>query len=157
MADAGTSVSRQYDSAGSHPPNEVWLPGGILITPSTSERIANALTGTFGYSSASFGTYHLNNSDYMTVQSNIANYKPVIFGGYSDWNSFWYYPEGTGHVWVCDGTLQTVYTFCSNGSSMSETSLMIHMNWGWQEWGTTNNFNGWFAFDSWYLSQIGKQ
>ncbi len=156
MADAGASVSMEYDCAGSHPPNEWWLPGGILLTPSASERIANALTGTFGYSSASHGSYSLN-SDYFTVVSNIANNRPVIFGGYSDWNSFWYYPEGTGHVWACDGTLETVYTFCFNGSSMSETYLMFHMNWGWQEWGTTNNFNGWFAFDSWYISGIGKQ
>lgn len=48
--------------------------------------------------------------------------------------------------------MQDDVTFCYNGSSIRETYLMFHMNWGWQELGVTNNFNGWFAFQDWTVN-----
>jgi peptidase C10-like protein/Spi protease inhibitor len=156
MLDAGSSVGMQYScTPGSHPPNEVWAIDGILTNTSTAQRAASGFLNTsyFGYTSASAKMYGA--SDYSIVQNNISYGWPVILSGYPDWNSFWDYPEGEGHTWVCDGTSATTFSFCSNGSLSSYQTLAFHMNWGWQEAGITTNYNGWFGFDDWYIPQNG--
>lgn len=155
MKDAGTSVRMQYDCSGSHPPDETWIIDGIVTDSSTALRIASAFTGYFGYGSADYDNYYEKYSDFAMIQNDLANNRPVILAGYSDWNSFLDYPEGDGHVWVCDGYIETNTTFCYNGSSLTETSLVFHMNWGWQETGVVDNFNGWFAYADWSISGTG--
>lgn len=65
------------------------------------------------------------------------------------------------HEWICDGYRATTFTFCSNGTLTSQSTLYFHMNWGWHEWNTNPPFsnpdyNGWFAFNNWKITGAGS-
>ncbi len=129
MKDIGTAVSMDYDCDGS--------------SAQTSDA-ASALTGTFGYSTASYGNY-----DYNTVRSEVKNFnRPVILRGgrNSGWWIFGVYADG--HAWVCDGTRETEYWRCyQDGGNLYSTPyigyLYLHMNWGWG-----GSYNGFYAFNN---------
>jgi len=88
------------------------------------DHYASVMTDSFGYSSATQGTYNSSR-----VRSNLDLGRPVILGGGGS--------NGTnyGHMWVADGYLRAVY--CSG-----QTLLKLHMNWGWNGQG-----NGLFNYD----------
>lgn len=153
MMNVGTSINMNYACSGSAPPTESYFLGNLTNT-STSERVASSLVNNFGYSSSNFKFYDQSSSDYMTAKNEVANNRPVILTGYPN-TDFWQNPSGAGHSWVMDGYLETTYIYCQNGSSAGSTYLWFHMNWGWQENGTTTNYNGWFAYDNWYIPAIG--
>jgi len=134
MKDIGQAVGMNYGCNGSD---------------TETSNAASALTGTFGYTSASYQNYN-----YSTVVSNIANNKPVILkGGRVDkWWIFNTYAEG--HAWVCDGTMASYFSMCSTYTGLGGpyfyvsspsyvSTLHLHMNWGW-----SGQFNGWFGFQN---------
>jgi len=98
-----------------------------------NSHFANAMTNSFGYSSATQGSYNS-----TIVKGNLNLGKPVILGGGGS--------NGTnyGHMWVTDGYLQAV--FCSG-----QTLLKLNMNWGWGGQG-----NGLFNYDNFSVT-IGNE
>lgn len=89
----------------------------------------------FGYAAANYGGY-----SYATVINDLQSSRLPILAGY-DVNN-----HTEGHAWVCDGREQT----CYNDSGACYDRL--HMNWGWHEQGSTNDFSGWFQYDNWNIS-----
>lgn len=104
--------------------------------------IGGSLVGVFGYSSAKYASYDA--GSYQTVVNNLNNREPVILGGCNDHTTFLGIETSFDncHAWVCDGYQQT-YESGGNGY------LYFHMNWGWHEYGATNNVNGWYAYNNW--------
>lgn len=94
---------------------------------------ASVMTDSFGYSSATQGTYNSSR-----VRGNLDLGRPVILGGGGS--------NGTtfGHMWVADGYLRGV--FCS-GQSL----LKLHMNWGWSGQG-----NGFYNYDDFTVTAGGS-
>lgn len=126
MRDAGVSVNMNYGcSSGAF---------GSAIVP--------ALKNTFGYGSANRWSYSTA-SGYGRVKNNISWGWPVLLEGQN-------IAGQSGHEWVCDGWSETTYYICEGGI-YSITYLNFHMNWGWHEDGAGNDFNGWFAFDNWFI------
>jgi|GEM_PF-883419 len=155
MRDAGTSVSMQYGCGGSHPPSETWLPDAILTNESTAQRIRDGLVNSFGYnSSATYSIYNYADAvNYSIIMGNLDNGRPVLLGGASDWNSFWDYPEGVGHQWVCDGYMANQITYCQGNSSVTAEYLYYHMNYGEHpEFSTSADGDGWLAYDNWNMT-----
>jgi hypothetical protein len=150
IQDAGTSVNMVYDCSGSAPYQpEVWLFDNIIIGVPTTDHIANAFINDFGYSSATSNFYN-RTTDAGGMVSNIIAGTPVILCGNSGRNSFFGFPTGSGHCWVCDGYNEAIITFCVNGGSQTTWSLMLHMNWGWGYANDPFTWNGWFGFSNWY-------
>lgn len=150
MHDAGLQVNMNYGCAAT---------GG---SSAYGSNVPGALISNFGFSSASRSNYTA--TSYITVKNNIANNWPVLLEGCNDRTNIFlgiWYTYQNCHEWVSDGYQQTDVTFCSNGSSVSESYLFFHMNWGWHE--TISNppynysdYNGWFAFDNWNISGVGQ-
>jgi Peptidase C10 family/Spi protease inhibitor len=128
MRDAGLSVNMNY---------------GCAASGAFGNAVVPALKNTFGYSSANRNSYNATSS-YINVRNNINNGLPVLLEG-RDQNI------NAGHEWVADGITENTYTECGEGG-YSVTYLYFHMNWGWHELGIANDFNGWFAFDNWFIS-----
>lgn len=141
MHDAGLSVGMTYSDNGS----------GAFTS-----NVPNALKNNFGYSSVSFGDY---DSNAMINEMNA--HRPVLLSGFTDHNEqdfLWWKisdnPAGEGHAWVCDGYQYNSYSYCdcSCGGSYS----MLHMNWGWNEIGTSNNYNGWYNEGNWTVARTDQ-
>jgi hypothetical protein len=94
----------------------------------------NALKNTFGYSSASYGSWN-----HSTTKSNLRSSRPVILAGNLDSSCFlWWCSYSGGHAWVVEGYRQHFY--CSTGSGYT----YYFMNWGWG-----GSSNGYYAYNNW--------
>ena len=120
MSEAGVSVGMNYGSSGSG---------------AQTDKVDDALKGTFAYSSANWIS---NNYSQETVKTNLKNRRPVILRGKSEKSCFLglFCDYDGGHAWVCDG-YRTYNTECCG-------YLYFHMNWGWG-----GSYNGWFAYNNW--------
>jgi hypothetical protein len=146
MHDAGLSVNMQYsdNESGAY---ESAVPGAFI--------------NTFHYTSASAGNY-----DYNTVINNLNAGRPVMLSGANNastsgflwWQTTYY---SNGHEWVCDGYNQINYFTCftnpSNGVlGQGGSNTLYHMNWGWNDYGVTNNGNGWYNETTWAVTVGGS-
>lgn len=137
MRDLGTKVNMSYGCSGS---------GADAST------VPNALKNNFGFTSANFVNY-----SWQRVRSNLSNHWPVLLDGCRTQTGHWFIINwwtsySDCHEWVCDGFNEYTVRLCVNGQySGGYTYLYFHMNWGWHEVGTSNDYNGWFAFDNWYI------
>jgi hypothetical protein len=124
MADAGTYVNMQYGPTNS----------GALATA-----IPGAFTTNLGYSTATLVDY--NSAAIPTIENDIRfNNEPVIFTGFDN--------NGKGgHAWVGDG--YAIAGMLSSQCTISYQLQYYHMNWGWGEEGTTNNYIGWYNYYAW--------
>jgi len=138
MSDAGISVDMHY---------------GCDVSGAYTYDVNDAFKNNFHYGSNYWiyqnGSY---NQGYGRVRDNVAIYNlPVILSGVD--------ASSAAHQWVCDGTLETTYSYgdCGNGPSAA-TYLYFHMNWGWHEdWMNGTNatdYNGWFAYDDWNIAGL---
>ncbi|MDI9871690.1 C10 family peptidase [Flectobacillus roseus] len=93
-----------------------------------SANMGSVLKSRFSYSSADWANY-----DWNTVKNNLNSSKPVILSGDNG---------SEGHMWVCDGYMQTsfYYSDCS-GSTLIP---MFHMNWGWED----TSYNGYYGYNN---------
>ena len=106
--------------------------------------VTHTFLNRFNYSSASLagnvnGLIYNGGYKYQTVENNLDARQPVILGAFtSNVNilNLTAFPTGTGHMWVCDGYRETIFSI--------ETYLSFHMNWGWN-----GSYNGWYAFNDW--------
>lgn len=136
MSQVGVSVGMHYSDVGSG---------------AATQNIVGALRNTFGYGSASYGNYN-----YNTLRNNIDALKPVVLQAFTDHSYtgiLWWeteHPDGEGHAWVCDGYQDSLWDDCagSNGSFS-----MLHMNWGWNEAFSSNNYNGWYREYNWTVTR----
>jgi len=131
MGDLFPYIIDTYDETGSGCKNDYNLRHAFLSFGYTSASLAgyvNGITENGGY-------------NYQTVKSNLASRQPVILGAYSDYKKILFvkYPSGAGHLWVCDGYMESVYS--------TATYLYFHMNWG-----QGPNSPTWVAFDNWNYS-----
>ncbi len=126
MYDAGQSVNTDYhcDKSGAGT-------GGV----------ANALISNFGFATAIHSsTYNAGSDFYQTVEGDLDNNKPVLFGGCTSQISFWQWHWGIGdcHAWVCDGY--------HNQGTTCAMQTWAYINWG-EEYGTSN---GPYYIDDWH-------
>ena len=133
MRDAGNSVGMTYECTASG---------------ADDYKVNEALKNTFNFSSVEGPTWlHQSNysaGSYLTVKSNLDNNWPVMLGGYTSRTNVFlgiFYTWQEGHLWVCDGYMET--------QDACYSYLSFHMNWGWHEIGFGNDFNGWYAFNLW--------
>lgn len=142
MHDAGVSVYMSY-GCGANGGSSAQMPS-----------IPGALTGAFGFSYATYSGY-----GWQDVQNDLYSNEPVILGGCNGQKTvfiFWHQPVDC-HAWVCDGFMDEQYIICDNGVFIGGGDLLnFHMNWGWHEVGTANDFNGWFAFNNWNIPGAGS-
>jgi hypothetical protein len=122
-------------------------------------RVPGFLKARFGFTSANFSDY---NSNYQKVQNNLSAHWPVLLDGCRTKTGHWFIINWWSsysdcHEWACDGYQETSYTYCDNGVFVGgATYLYFHMNWGWHEsWGG-NDYNGWFAFNSWNIAGLNR-
>jgi hypothetical protein len=102
--------------------------------------IVPVLKNSFQFSSAYFGSYGA--TSVHLIKGEVSAHRPVVLGGCASKKQFlWWTSYSNCHAWVCDGFREIV------GSCSS--TVFLHMNWGWNEEQTINNYNGWFAFDQW--------
>ena len=95
-----------------------------------------------GYSSAKHDdTYYFN--DYSRVVNEINAGRPVILGGTHESNG------RIGHAWVCDGYKRTIFPCWGS-------TLLFHMNWGWNPRIDGSSYNGWYAYNNWYLPETSE-
>lgn len=117
--------------------------------------VANALKANFGFSSANNAEY-----DYQRVKNNINVQQPVLLKGCNTSTGHyfiinWYNSYSDCHQWVCDGSSTYNYTICENGQWVGGGSyLYFHMNWGWHEYGSSNDYIGWFGYNNWEISGV---
>jgi hypothetical protein len=126
MVDAGTAVSMVYDDNGSHPFYN-WLTSPI--SPAQGLKY-------LGYSSADHSDYTDGNC--WDVVDNLNNHWPVILAGFPS--------DGPGHVWVCDGYMESYYYQCDSIDSDPNVTifLLLHMNWGFN-----GASDGYYSFSNW--------
>lgn len=131
MRDIGDGVSMTY---------------GCSESGAQSNKVADFLKYSFRFASARYKNY-----DFQTVKSNIASHWPVLLGGCRSGNQTWVNDllrnYGDCHEWVCDGYQESGYSNCNEGIS----TLYFHMNWGWHETKSNNDYNGWFLFNNWNI------
>ncbi len=119
LKDIGTAVNMNYDCDGSG--------------ADTSDGVS-ALKNTFGYSSASFGSWN-----HSTTKNEIVNGRPVILAGSATYSCFlWWCKSTGGHAWVVEGYKSHFY--CSTGTQHT----YYYMNWGWG-----GSYNGYYAYNDW--------
>jgi hypothetical protein len=123
MANAGQYVNMSY---------------GPIESSAFPSAIVPAFTGPLGYGSASLITYSSSTTP-ATIENNINFSHPVLLIGYD--NTY------GGHCWVCDG--YEIDRYQNGECAISLILTDYHMNWGWGEIGIGNNYNGWYAIDSW--------
>lgn len=137
MRDVGSKVGMSYGCSGSS---------------TSAANPSGALKSYFGFSSANYVGY-----DYQRVSNNIGWHWPVLLNGCNTSNGHWfiinwYTSYSECHEWVCDGTNSVNVTFCENGQQTGGAGyLYFHMNWGWHEIYSSNDYNGWFAFNNWNI------
>ena len=124
MADAGTYVSMSY---------------GPTESGANATAIPGAFTNNLGYSSANLVNY--DDNAVPTIENDIRfNNEPVIFTGFDN--------NGKGgHAWVGDG--YAIASILDTQCMITNELAYYHMNWGWGEEGTTNNYNGWYNYYAW--------
>jgi len=123
MRDCGKSVDMWYQCDGS---------GAMAF------RIPNALENKFGYSEdARRDDFDKHITD---LKNNIEAGYPVILDADRDWAGV------HGHTWVCDGYSQNRWYNCESGMTSSST-LMLHMNWGWNNNSRENDTM--YAYNDW--------
>lgn len=129
MRDAGKSVGTTY---------------GTIESAAYHSTIDTALKNKFHYSSANNVAYN-----YLVVKQQISLRQPVLLSGKREkeikltWSGLQTI-YSKGHEWVCDGYSTTQYPTFS--------TLYFHMNWGWHEMSGGDDFNGWFAYNDWTIS-----
>nr|WP_315250114.1 C10 family peptidase [uncultured Flavobacterium sp.] len=134
-------------------PNNANMNYGCDGSSADGDNIGNVLKTNFGFSSENNVNYN-----YLRVQNNINSYQPVLLTGSrtATKHSFiinWWTSYSDCHQWVCDGRTTYNYTICENGQWIADGSyLYFHMNWGWHEYGSPTDYNGWFAFSNWNIS-----
>lgn len=155
MHDAGLKVGMNYGCAAS---------GG---SSANGGSVPSALKNEFGFTSANHGGFN-----YNRVKNNVANRWPVLLEGCNNVHNILgiTYSPYTCHEWVCDGYSETTYdcgdapepasirpndVVVNSVGCFSGTTLMFHMNWGWHELFSGNDFNGWFAFNNWTIVGAG--
>ena len=121
MRDAGDAVGMDW---------------GAGSSGAQTDKVDNALRGSFGYSSATWRNDR--NYNHTEIKNNLKYRRPVILRGKRDKNCVLgiFCDYDGGHAWVCDG-YRTYNTACCG-------YLRFHMNWGWD-----GAFNGWFAYNNW--------
>lgn len=137
-------------------PENVNMDYGCDGSSASGGNVPGALKARFGMTSANRIEY--GGSTYDRVQSNLGYRWPVLLEGCrTRTNRFLgiIYTYSDCHEWVCDGYSATQYTWCnSDGTGGGAGYLYFHMNWGWHESGSTNDYNGWFAFNNWNISGL---
>jgi hypothetical protein len=131
MQPNGSLVGMNYSDTGSGAP---------------TQNIGDALRDNYHYSSVTWGDY-----SYSSVMANLNAGEPLVLQGFTDhaysglfgWGSE--YGTGEGHAWLCDGYQNTYYNDCTT----SGQSSLLHMNWGWNEVFSYNNYNGWYRESDW--------
>lgn len=93
--------------------------------------IDDAMKNTFGYRFSNDVAYNRS-----TVVGNIQIHHPVILSGVD--------ANAGGHTWVCDG-----YRIWTNPCN---TSVYLHMNWGWHEIFGGDDESGWFSELNWTIA-----
>lgn len=91
-----------------------------------------------------FSTAELDNVNSSWLISDLDNSRPVILDGCNNRrNRFlgWFYTYSNCHMWVCDGYWKE-WNNCYG-------RMQLHMNWGWNEKFSFNNFNGWYLVNNW--------
>ena len=128
MADAGESVFMNYSCKGSGA-------FGFLVD--------DAFKYYFCFSSAVYDVYEP--LSYRIVINNINQDRPVLLDGcaqvYFIQFPIWFKIPYKCHMWVCDG-YEIRETDCYS-------ILYFHMNWGWNEVGVIDNYNGWYFYNVW--------
>ena len=138
MRDIGTKVNMNYGCQGSS---------------ASGASVALVLMQHFGLTYATNSDYN-----YMTVQNNVNTLKPVLMTGCTTSSGNWFiinwgnsYTEC--HQWVCDGSSSYSSVICENEQVIGHANYSyFHMNWGWNEVGTNNNYNGWFSINNWNIN-----
>jgi hypothetical protein len=103
----------------------------------TSGAALNALRYTYGYQSGNLAAYNRG-----TLRNSLYLRRPVILLGDNG---------AVGHAWVCDGLQDTSIIDCETGSGASFS--MYHMNWGWNEMWSSNNYNGYYSENNWTVTR----
>jgi len=115
-----------------------------------TKKVADAFVNEFCFRSAVYDSYKRDSR--QIVMQNIDYGWPELIGGcrirklekrIKIWKIIlWekYVVDGC-HMWVCDGyeIRETDYY----------STLYFHMNWGWNEVYTDENFNGWYLYNLW--------
>jgi len=115
-----------------------------------TQNIGSALRDTYGYKSVEYGDYN-----YDVVRANLNAGEPIVLRGFTDHSYsgiLWWKVEhgaGEGHGWICDGYQDMTYNDCTTSGTYS----MLHMNWGWNEYGIPTNGNGWYRENVWTVVQ----
>lgn len=116
-------------------------------------RVPSALKNNFGFASANRISY--GDGTYQRVEDNLRNRWPVLLEGCrSKTNNFLglIYSYSDCHEWVCDGYSDTDYYWCNADGTQGGVGLLyFHMNWGFHELQSENDYNGWFAFNNWNI------
>lgn len=145
MINAGVAVFMNYGCAAN---GGSAADGGI---------VPNVLKNSFGFVSASRSSYGANSQ--LVIENDIRYAKPVLLEGCNEQtNRFlgvWYTYQNC-HEWVCDGFRETLNTYCANGNLVTLSTLYFHMNWGWHEVNSTNDYNGWFISNNWTIAGINR-
>lgn len=117
-----------------------------------------AFKNTFGYSSASYGAF-----DIGILLANLNANEPVLLSAATGVQYTWFLGLWVtsvtyvgAHEWVCDGIQTTTTTTCVLVGSQDNRgytkyvvpTYMLHMNWGWNEVGTSD-VDGWFSSTNW--------
>lgn len=133
MYEVGVAVGMNYGCSGTG-------------SSASAANIPAALTQQFNFSAATYANYQI--GDYLTVKSDLNFNRPVLLGGASTMRHtgflglFVKYEDA--HLWVCDGYYSS-YNNCYG-------SLLFHMNWGWHEQYTSNDYIGYYAFNNWNVA-----
>lgn len=132
MHDVGVKTGMKYNCNGSF---------------TTMEKAEASLTSDFGFSTASLSPFQS-----TILISDLDNLQPVILKGCNNRTDRFlglFYTYSVCHAWVCDGYWRS-WNNCYG-------HLQLHMNWGWNENFSRNNFNGWYLFNNWTPSQWNFQ
>lgn len=142
MRDMGNNVGMSYGCSGSS---------------ANGSNVAPVLKANFGFSSANNANY-----DYQRVENNVNAQQPVLLTGCRTATGNWFIINWGNsysdcHQWVCDGSNTYNYTICENGQWQGGGSyLFFHMNWGWHEYNTPNDYSGWFLFNNWNINSLNQ-
>jgi hypothetical protein len=142
MKDIGSNVNMSYGCSGS---------------AADASKVPGTLKTSFGFNSANYVAYSL-----QRLQNNLNYNCPVLLDGCrtqtGNWFIInWWNSYSDCHEWVCDGYSEYSVEWCVNGQYSGGCSyLYFHMNWGWHEFGTSNDYNGWFAFDNWNIPGLNR-
>ena len=125
-------IARLMKAAG----DAVGMTWGATVSNANTDKVDDALRGTFSYSSATWRNDR--NYDHREIENNLKSRRPVILRGKQDKSCVLgiFCDYDNGHAWVCDGYKRYWTECCSY--------LNFYMNWGWN-----GAYDGWFAYNNW--------